>query len=69
METQSSFGTNPPQAKQGERVTVLYDPRDPTSASLPSGGTGAIVHYVLIILGGVLVFVGLSAAVFLAMVL
>jgi Protein of unknown function (DUF3592) len=69
VETQSTFGTNPPQAKRGQQVIVLYDPHDPTNASLPAGGTAALVHYVLIILGGILVFVGLSAAVFLAMVL
>ena len=47
----------------------VYEPDNPTNASLPAGGTAALVHYVLIILGGLFVFLGLSAAVVLAMVL
>jgi hypothetical protein len=35
VETQTSFGSNPPPAREGDQVTVLYDPDDPTSARLP----------------------------------
>ena len=35
VETQTSFGSNPPPAREGEPVTVLYDPADPTQARLP----------------------------------
>ena len=69
VETQSSWGTNPPAAKPGAQVTVLYDPADPTSASLPAGGSSAVVSGVIVALGGVLIAVGLAAAAFLAVVL
>jgi hypothetical protein len=69
VETQSTWGTNPPQAKPGAQVTVLYDPADPTRASLPAGGTASTVSWIIIALGGLLVLVGLAAAAFLAVVL
>ena len=69
VETQSSWGTNTPAAKPGTQVTVLYDPADPTSASLPAGGSSAVVNGVIVALGGVLIAVGLAAAAFLAVVL
>jgi hypothetical protein len=69
VETQSTWGTNPPPAKPGAQVTVLYDPADPTRASVPAGGTASIVSWVIVALGGLLVLVGLAAAVFLATVL
>jgi hypothetical protein len=50
-------------------VTVLYDPADPTSASLPAGGSSAVVNGVIVALGGVLIAVGLAAAAFLTVVL
>ena len=69
VETQSSWGTNPPAAKPGTQVTVLYDPADPTSASLPAGGTASVVSGVIMALGGILIAVGLAAAAFLTVVL
>ena len=69
VETQSTWGTNPPAAKPGAQVTVLYDPADPTSASLPAGGSASVVNGVIIGLGGILIAVGLAAAAFLAVVL
>jgi uncharacterized protein DUF3592 len=69
VETQSTWGTNPPPAKPGAQVTVLYDPADPTRASVPAGGTASLVSWVIVALGGLLVFIGLAAAVVLAMVL
>ena len=35
VETQSSWGTNPPAAKPGARVTVLYDPPTPRARRCP----------------------------------
>jgi hypothetical protein len=69
VETQSTFGTNPPAAKPGAQVTVLYDPADPTHASLPAGTTASVVSWVLIGLGALLVLVGFATAAFLAIVL
>jgi hypothetical protein len=69
VETQSTWGTNPPAAKPGARVTVLYDPAAPTSASLPAGNASSIVSGVIAAIGGVLIAVGLAAAAFLAVAL
>jgi hypothetical protein len=69
VETQSSWGTNPPAAKPGAQVTVLYDAADPTSASLPAGGAAAVVSWVIVALGGALIAVGLATAAFLTVVL
>jgi hypothetical protein len=69
VETQSSWGTNPPAAKPGEQVTVLYDRADPTSASLPAGGGASVVSGVIVALGGLMIAVGVAAAAFLAVVL
>jgi hypothetical protein len=69
VETQSSWGTNPPQAKPGAQVTVLYDPADPTSASLPAGTAASVVSSVIVALGALLIAVGMAAAAFLAVVL
>jgi hypothetical protein len=68
VETQSSSGTNPPAAKPGAQVTVLYDPADPTRASLPSGATSSIVTGVVVGLGGLLILVGIATAAFMAVV-
>ena len=37
VETRANFGTNPPQAKPGAQVTVLYEAANPLNASLPAG--------------------------------
>ena len=48
---------------------MLYDPADPTSASLPAGGSASVVSGVIVALGGILIAVGLAAAAFLTVVL
>jgi hypothetical protein len=58
--TQSSWGTNPPAAKPAAQMTVLYDPADPTSASLPAGGSASVVSGVIFALGVILIAVGLA---------
>jgi len=57
--------------RRGDRpaLAVGYDQADPTSASLPAGGTSAVVSGVIVALGGILIAVGLAAAAFLAVVL
>jgi len=67
VETRANFGTNPPQAKPGEHVTVLYDAGDPLNASLAAGGVSTLVSGVVIAMGIVLVAVGLVFAAFLVL--
>jgi len=62
VETRANFGTNPPQAKPGEQVTVLYEAANPLNASLEAGGVSTLVSGVVIGLGIVLVAVGLVSA-------
>ena len=69
VETQSTWGTNPPPAKPGAQVTVLYDPADPTRASVPAGGTASFVSWVIVALGLLLCFVGIASLLFLVLVL
>ena len=63
-EFQSWLSTSPPQFDVGEKVTVLYDPRDPQHARIESfvtlwlfptifGGIGAAMFLVAIVLFGV----------------
>ena len=50
VETQSSWGTNPPAAKPGAQVTVLYyEPRrHPPAHRSPAGGSSAVVSVVIV---------------------
>jgi Protein of unknown function (DUF3592) len=51
VEVESTFGSNPPPAREGDTVNVLYDPADPTDARqegfLGSGRVAAIVGLVI----------------------
>jgi hypothetical protein len=69
VETRANFGTNPPQAKPGAQVTVLYDAGNPLNAALPGGGVGTLMSVVVVGIGGVLVAVGLVTAAFLVLLL
>jgi hypothetical protein len=69
VETQSTWGTSPPPAKPGAQVTVLYDPEDPTRASVPAGGAASFVSWVIVALGLLLLFIGIASFLFLALVL
>ena len=62
-EFQSWLSTSPPQFDVGEKVTVLYDPRDPSHARIESfvtlwlfpvifGGIGAVMFLVAVVLFG-----------------
>jgi hypothetical protein len=67
VETRANSGTNPPQAKPGAQVTVLYDASDPLDASLAAGGISTMIGGVVVALGVILVVVGLASAAFLAL--
>jgi hypothetical protein len=44
METQSDLGSNPAPAREGQPVTVVYDPANPRLARLDTMLGGGIVH-------------------------
>jgi hypothetical protein len=51
VEVESGAGTNPPSAREGDTVTVLYDPADPTVARLDglmsSGRLTAVIGLII----------------------
>lgn len=59
VETESSFGSNPPPARQGARVPVLYDPANPSDARLTGvRGSGVLVCVAFIAVGGLVALIG-----------
>jgi len=42
VQTRAQIGRVPAPARTGDQVTVLYDPEDPTRASLPRDGSGCL---------------------------
>lgn len=52
-------GSNPPLAREGQRVTVVYDPRKPTEAVIEGKGWIQLLLYLVMTGLGVL-FVGLA---------
>ena len=59
VETEARSGRSPPPADEGERVTVQYDPADPTSAEIAGNSTGLFLYGVFIVLGAIFTVVGL----------
>ncbi|GGO09369.1 DUF3592 domain-containing protein [Microbispora bryophytorum] len=54
VEAETTYGSNPPPARPGEEVAVLYDPARPTRIRLDSAaGSGAL-------LGGIFLAVGVA---------
>jgi hypothetical protein len=52
VEAAATYGSNPPPAVPGQPVTVMYDPRDPTTFRLPGFlGAGHLFAVLLIVLG------------------
>jgi hypothetical protein len=51
VEVESGAGTNPPSAREGDTVTVLYDPDDPTVARVDglmnSGRLAAVIGLIM----------------------
>ena len=54
------YGTNPPPARTGDLVTVLYDPQRPTRAALHGRLGGRLLGSGFIVLGGIFASVGLG---------
>ena len=58
VEAEAAFGTQPPRAKEGDQVTVLYDPADPTRPRLSGTGTEKTLYGLFVGLGGLFVVLG-----------
>ncbi len=58
IEFESTFGSNPPSHRTGDRVTVLYDPDLPQRARIRSFGSLWFLPLIFGGLGGVLTIVG-----------
>lgn len=55
----ANFSTNPPEYRVEDRVTVYYNPSDPTDARLSSAGLSVWLPLIFGIVGGVAFVVGL----------
>ncbi|MET8047383.1 DUF3592 domain-containing protein [Streptosporangium sp. NPDC005286] len=64
VETESDLGSNPPPARPGQQVMVVYDPERPQRARLDGVGGKGVLHSVLFLtVGAVILVVSLVAAV------
>jgi hypothetical protein len=64
VEAQSTWGSRPARLHEGDRVDILYDPRDPTRVRLPGEATaGAFVTVALVLAGAGFVVLGALLAV------
>src|SRR4051794_18489947 len=60
VEAQSRYGSRPAPAEEGDSVTILYDPADPSRIELPGAkGTGVLLNALLGVVGGGLLIFGL----------
>lgn len=62
METESDVGTSPAPAREGDQVTVIYDPQKPTLARIDSmSGRGTAIGGLLV--AGGLLFTSIAATI------
>lgn len=59
VETEARSGRSPPPAREGERVTVQYDPADPASADIAGSSSGLFLYGLFVVLGAGFTVVGL----------
>ncbi|GLX09731.1 DUF3592 domain-containing protein [Microbispora sp. NBRC 16548] len=63
VEAETTYGSNPPPARPGEEVTVLYDPARPTRIRIDSAaGSGALLGGIFLTVGIVLFTAGAGVA-------
>ncbi|WP_405148317.1 DUF3592 domain-containing protein [Sphaerisporangium sp. NBC_01403] len=64
IEAESPVGSNPPPARPGDRVPIIYDPADPTQVRIDSVlGGGALLGALLAGFGLLLLVLGVRAGV------
>ncbi|MGI5158245.1 DUF3592 domain-containing protein [Microbispora sp. CA-102843] len=63
VEAETTYGSNPPPARPGEEVTVLYDPARPTRIRIDSAaGNGTLLGGIFLAVGIVLFTAGAGVA-------
>ncbi|MEU6431187.1 DUF3592 domain-containing protein [Microbispora sp. NPDC046973] len=63
VEAETTYGSNPPPARPGEEVTVLYDPARPTRIRIDSAaGSGTLLGGIFLAVGIVLFTAGAGVA-------
>ncbi|MEV1203558.1 DUF3592 domain-containing protein [Microbispora rosea] len=63
VEAETTFGSNPPPARPGEEVTVLYDPARPTRIRIDSAaGSGTLLGGIFLAVGIILFTAGAGVA-------
>ena len=61
VETETMMGTSPPAAREGQQVTVLYDPDRPTAARIDGfWADGTLAHGVTAVIGAMFLLMGLA---------
>ncbi|MEV0970696.1 DUF3592 domain-containing protein [Microtetraspora glauca] len=64
VETQSRFGSNPPAARPGQTVTVMYDPADPRRIRIDNAtGNGTLLGGIFLGVGLLLLLAGIGVGV------
>lgn len=59
IDTEAMYGRSPAPARRGDEVTVLYDPDDPTQATLGGRSGGRLLGTVFIVMGLLFAAIGL----------
>lgn len=59
VQTQAMNGSSPTLLKEGQQVTVMYDPRNPTQAYAGRGFAGRLMPLIFLVVGGVVLAFGL----------
>lgn len=59
VQTETRTGRSPAPAREGDRVTVQYDPEDPASADIAGSWTGIMLYGIFIGLGALFLVIGL----------
>lgn len=60
VQTEARTGRSPAPAREGDRVTVQYDPEDPASADIAGSWSGLFLYGLFIVLGSIFTVVGIA---------
>ena len=60
VQTEARTGRSPAPAREGDRVSVEYDPEDPASADIAGSWSGLFLYGLFIVLGSIFTVVGIA---------